>query len=180
MKKRTKKAVLSLVVILFLGAFPLSSCAKKPPDYFAYTQKNASCEIAGTLHGSPFGARIVLSPVGEGCCAEIEYLQHPAWQGLSIQARFDASGRAVGTAEVRAYELSRTQTAASLSGLLAPLSALLEIREARAVQFDKSAYTLTFADGALTVTQDGIPCKVSSETVDFWIVWWEKGEKSIQ
>lgn len=176
MKKRSKSARLLLAMLLVSGALLLPACAKSPPDYFAYTQRAASAEISGTLMGNEFCAKIVLSPSGAGRRAEIEYVRHPALQGISLTAYFDAGGRLAQSVTVSGKGMTREQSAASLSGLLAPLCALLESREPCAVSFDGKAYTLSLANGALTVDREGIPCKWRSEALDFWIVWWENGE----
>lgn len=180
MKKRTVIALFLLATLLISGAVFVCSCANSPPDFFAYTQKAATAELSGSLMGKPFCAKISFTPNDTGFGAKIEYLQHPAVGGLSLTAQLDSKGRATQSVQVSGKGITHKQSAASLSGLLSPLCSLLEAHEVLAVSYDKSAYTLTVGGGSLTVNQEGIPQQWHSETVDFWIVWWENEEQTIQ
>lgn len=153
------------------------SCAPSPPDYFAYTERQISAELAGSLYGKEFSAKIAWHAGEGGRIATIEYLKLTELQGISVCARFDEEGQPKGQADVTFQSLTHARTASSVAGLLTPLAALLAVREPSTVSYSEEEYTLTFENGdALTVNKEGIPQRFHAQNVDFWIVWWENEE----
>lgn len=178
MKKR-KNHRLFAVCWLMLAAIVFSACATAPPDYFAYREKSATAELRGELFGKPFCAKLTLSLQEAGCSAKLEYLSLGEIQNLQISAFCNRDGEPIGEASVALGGIAHTCDASAMQGLLSPITALLSLQAPASVTHQEKEYSLGFEDGSrLTLDARGSPKSVHTETVDFWVVWWENAEIS--
>ncbi len=176
MKKR-KFHRLFAVCYLLLATIIFSACATAPPDYFAYREKNATAELRGTLFGKSFCAKLTLSLQEAGCSAGLEYLSLGEIQDLQISALYKREGEPIGEASVALGGVAHTCEISAMQGLLSPVTTLLSLHDPSSVTHQAGEYTLCFEDGSrLTLDALGIPKGVHTETVDFWVVWWENAE----
>lgn len=178
MKKRSFLGLFAPLTLLLCLALFTVSCAPAPPDYFAFRQASFCAEVRGTHFGKHFCAKLTILPQSDGYDATIEYLPPSETQGITLSVRYAKNGEAEGEVTVTMGKLSNTCEPSAVEGLLMPLSVLLRDCNPASVTHKDGIYTLTFEEGThLTLGKSGIPQAVHTETVDFWVVWWENVEK---
>ncbi|MBQ7347509.1 MAG: hypothetical protein IJW55_06085 [Clostridia bacterium] len=169
------KRVIYCFLVLLLCPALICGCHGKPPDRRACFNQPFAAEINGELNGVAFTAKIT----GGGKDGEytIQYLTPDILSQTELRVHLGTDGTPSGEARITRGELTLTQNAEDLRGLLLPLSTLLLLTqtEPATVQKDNDGYTFTFPDSqTLSVTDIGIPRALTAPNVTYQIVWWEQ------
>lgn len=169
-----RKCVRGLVLLL-VCLLTVSACGGgTPPDYLAFQREDFSAEVEGRTQGRAFGAKITVEPVGSLRRVTVLYLSSAALEGVQITALCNAEGVPEGDAEITYGEMTLTQDAMSVCGLLAPALRLLSLSEVATVQREDESYRLTFSDGStLILDANGNPRSLAAEEIELDIVWRE-------
>ncbi len=161
--------LLWLAVCLFL-----SSCAKNPPDYFAYREKSFTAELRGERNGSAFSVWVRAVPKASGTSLSLRYLAPSSLADITVEAEVGQKGELLKDADISCGSVVHTCPAVSLEGLLAPLLRLLAGEEVVSVSRTEEGYVLTLpSDRRLTLSHEGVPLRYADAVLSFEVVWLE-------
>lgn len=160
-------------LVLFL-VICLCGCSYGSKGYFSFRERGFCAEVRGELHGEPFAAEVSVKPSGDTYLVQVCYLSPETLESLRVTATCERGGavRGEGCLLWEAHE-SRLD-AASLTGLLLPVTVLLTDAEVATVRYEGDTCYLTLVDGvSLTLGEDGLPRSLRAEEISFEVVWLE-------
>ena len=146
-----------------------NGCALSPTDPGSFRDTCFRAEIDGLLGDVSFGAII------EQTAAElrITYLCPDALEGIVLCKSGDR-------VFIKSGEQTQEIDEKSVSGLLSPLTVLLERKAPTRIRKTEDGTALTLGNGAiLRLNQNGNPIAYESDMLRFLTVWWEDGKAEI-
>lgn len=159
---KTLRATLFVVLCVALCLSGCTACGASEARYFAFRAAPFEASVSGKIDGLEIRAELSF----DGAVRTVRYLSPPSLSGLCVCA--DESGAARATLDGLTY----TADAEALSGLLLPISLLLDAPSAvRAVKREGNATVLSLEGVTLTLDGSLTPIRVSSPRADLAISW---------
>ena len=153
----------------------LAGCRGAPPDPLAFRASAFRATLRGNLRGMEFSAEISVGRSDAMREISVTYLEPPILSGVRIRAQCDADAVLHGEATLTLEELTVTQDAVTLQGLLAPLTGLLALGEIQSLQRTADAYVVSFGgETTLAVSHSGVPTHFSAPDLSFVISDWQE------
>ena len=166
---------------LTVGVLLLCSCRAELPSYFGFRERAFSAEIGWEDGGGESCAKISVTPDGGSYGVEIEYLAPPALEGVMLTGCCDGEGHLCGEASASLDGVVIEMEGKALEALFLPATAFLAGEEILRVEREGEVYRVALESGwELSLNASGVPTGCRGETVEFWVVWWDFPEKSIQ
>ena len=160
-------------VMLLFYLLGLTACTT-PRSYYQYTEAAFSARVEGHLNQTATQAKIAAVPTDEGFFVEVEYLAPESLSGLSLTGSCNRQGEPIGEISYRFCNQNGNVDATLCGNLLLPITTMLTPREPMRVERNEEGYLLSFSeDGLLQLNKSSVPTHIRTNTVDFWVVWWD-------